>query len=101
MIPHDETGCAGPVDVGRSNGTAGIPSRWRPRSRTNASWQRHASTQAHASIQVRAPIPEGIPPLLTVDFDRMGVQPGDRVLDLGCGAGLYTQSVKVNGEQGW
>ncbi|CAN5702833.1 class I SAM-dependent methyltransferase [soil metagenome] len=27
--------------------------------------------------------------MLTVDFDRLGLQPGDRVMDMGCGAGRH------------
>ncbi|HYG92988.1 MAG TPA: SAM-dependent methyltransferase, partial [Nocardioides sp.] len=28
--------------------------------------------------------------MLTVDFDRLGLQPGDRVLDMGAGAGRHS-----------
>ena len=27
--------------------------------------------------------------MLTVDFDRLGLKPGDRVIDMGCGAGRH------------
>src|SRR5215210_1386278 len=27
--------------------------------------------------------------MLTVDFDRLGLQPGERALDMGCGAGRH------------
>ena len=27
--------------------------------------------------------------MLTVDFQRLGLQPGDRVIDMGCGAGRH------------
>src|SRR4051812_20942815 len=38
--------------------------------------------------------------MLTVDFDRLGLQPGDRVIDMGCGAGrhafeMYRQGADV------
>ena len=38
--------------------------------------------------------------MLTVDFNRLGLQPGDRVIDMGCGAGrhafeMYRQGADV------
>ena len=27
--------------------------------------------------------------MLTVDFDRLGLQPGERILDMGCGGGRH------------
>jgi SAM-dependent methyltransferase len=35
--------------------------------------------------------------MLTVDFERLGLQPGDRVLDLGCGAGRHAFAVVERG----
>lgn len=35
--------------------------------------------------------------MLTVDFDRLGVRPGDRLLDLGCGAGRHAFAAAERG----
>ncbi len=35
--------------------------------------------------------------MLTVDFDRLGVRPGDRVLDMGCGAGRHAYELYRRG----
>lgn len=37
--------------------------------------------------------------MITIDFDRLGVQPGDRVLDLGCGQGRHSFELYRRGAQ--
>lgn len=37
--------------------------------------------------------------MLTVDFDRLGVRPGDRVLDMGCGAGRHAYALYRRGAE--
>ncbi|MHB8468102.1 MAG: class I SAM-dependent methyltransferase, partial [Acidimicrobiales bacterium] len=37
--------------------------------------------------------------MLTVDFDRLGIADGDRVLDLGCGAGRHAYEALRRGAQ--
>ena len=38
--------------------------------------------------------------MLTVDFDRLGLRPGDRTLDLGCGAGRHAFEMYRRGADG-
>ncbi len=35
--------------------------------------------------------------MITIDFDRLGVRPGDRVLDMGCGAGRHAFEIYRRG----
>ena len=57
--------------------------------RHTADSARSSSTARSCEIR-RARSSTGARPLmLTVDYDRLGLQPGDRLLDLGCGGGRH------------
>ena len=62
--------------------------RGRPRPRRAASTPGRAVAEKTVAWY-RAPPAGRDPPMLTVDFDQFPVGPGDRVLDMGCGAGRH------------
>src|SRR5215218_2509843 len=70
--PSDGLGTARPGAGASRSCSAGGPSRPPPPRRT--------TTRSRTS---------GRGLVLTVDFDRLGLRPGERALDLGCGAGRH------------
>ena len=80
--------CSTTPSVGERYGAAGRARvdelfSWRAVGRGDRRGVRGASTaRARGSTSERSAV-------LTVDFDRLGLRPGDRVLDMGCGAGRH------------
>src|SRR3978361_549635 len=73
-IPNDVSGWVEPAASGSRRSSAGGRRRSPPRRPTR-------ELSPHVQPKDR--------PLLTVDFHRLGLRPGDRVLDMGCGAGRH------------
>ena len=52
-------------------------------------WRRSAEGMVENWYQPCSSEPAERAAMLTVDFDRLGLQPGDRLLDMGCGGGRH------------
>ena len=77
--------CSTTPSAGRRMGAAGRERRWR-----EFSWRAvaEATAAAYQRRDRRTDTEQG-DQMLTVDFDRLGLRRGDRVLDMGCGAGRH------------